>query len=225
MSRGRNNMQASLALLLAGGEGIVDLPEPSLAPALPDQLRERLAAQAEAAGLLEVAYRTLESPLGTLLIARTDRGLLRVALPGESHEQVLAELAGKVGPRILFAPRALDRAAGELERYFAGALQSFSLDVDLRLARGFRRLVLERLQAVPYGQTTSYAALADACGSPRAVRAVGSACARNPLPIVVPCHRVLRSDGSLGGYAGGLQAKRLLLALEQQGAAGRASRT
>ncbi len=223
MSAAPKTMPAPLAELIAGDGGAAS-PGIGAQPPLDGALRERLAARAQAAGLLEVAYRTLESPLGTLLIAGTPRGLLRVALPCESPQQVLAALAESVGPRILLAPRSLDRAARELDRYFAGALQRFSIDLDLRLSRGFRRAALERLREVPYGQTISYSALAGACGRPRAARAVGSACARNPLPIVIPCHRVLRSDGSLGGYAGGVEAKRALLSLERRSAGGASRR-
>ena len=223
MSTARKPMPSPLAELVAD-DGAAASPGIGAQPPLDGALRERLAARAQAAGLLEVAYRTLESPLGTLLVAGTPRGLLRVALPCESPQQVLAALAESVGPRILLAPRSLDRAARELDRYFAGELQSFSIDLDLRLAWGFRRAALERLREVPYGQTISYSALAGACGRPRAARAVGSACARNPLPIVIPCHRVLRSDGSLGGYAGGLETKRALLSLERRSAGGASQR-
>jgi methylated-DNA-[protein]-cysteine S-methyltransferase len=166
--------------------------------------------------LPDLAFRTLDSPLGTLLIARSERGLLRIALAQEDQERVLAELAMQVGGQLRRHLRALDGPSRELERYFSGTLRRFACDIDLRLAKGFRRLVLERLKAVQYGTTTSYSALAVACENPRAVRAVASACAQNPLPIVIPCHRVLRANGSLGGYAGGLQAKRWLLSLERE---------
>ena len=119
-----------------------------------------------------------------------------------------------MSPRLLEAPARLDGAARQVEEYFAGARRSFDLPVDLRLSTGFRRAVLDHLAEIGFGRTESYAEVALAAGSPRAVRAVGSACATNPLPVVVPCHRVLRSDGSLGGYVGGLDAKRTLLALE-----------
>jgi len=180
------------------------------------RLHRRLSDAAASAKLLDVAYRTLESPVGTLLLAATPAGLLRIAYEVEDHERVLQRLAALVSPRILCAPARLDVAARELEEYFAGRRHDFDLPLDLSLAHGFRRKVLARLARIGYGRTATYAAIARAAGSPRAVRAVGSACASNPLPVVVPCHRVLRSDGTIGGYAGGLDAKRALLALESR---------
>jgi methylated-DNA-[protein]-cysteine S-methyltransferase len=179
-----------------------------------DRLHAQLAARADRAGLLDVAYRTLDSPLGPLLLAATADGLVRVAFDGEGHDAVLGELAGHVSPRVLHAPARLDGTARQLDEYFGRARRRFDVPVDLRLARGFRRDVLEHLRAIPYGSTESYAVVARAAGSPNAVRAAGSACATNPVPIVVPCHRVVRSDGSVGQYRGGVAAKRLLLALE-----------
>ena len=177
-------------------------------------LHERLAATAQGEGLLDVAFRTVDSPVGDLLIASTDAGLVRVAYPNQGHDAALAALAEQVSPRILRAPRRLDEVARQLDEYFAGRRHLFDLPLDLRLAHGFRREVLEHLRDIGYGATASYAAVAAASGHPAAVRAVGTACARNPLPIVVPCHRVVRSDGSMGGYAGGPEAKHILLALE-----------
>lgn len=177
-------------------------------------LHERLERQALAEGLLEVAYTSIDSPVGRLLLATTPKGLLRVAFEGEGHDVVLADLAGRVSPRILRSPGRLDTVARELEEYFDGRRQAFDLPLDLSLSAGFRRLVQERLPSIGYGQTRSYGEVAQLVGRPKAVRAVGTACATNPLPIVVPCHRVLRSDGSLGGYLGGLPAKTTLLALE-----------
>ena len=178
-------------------------------------LRDRLVHEADRDGLLDIAYRTLDSPVGTLLLAATEQGLLRVAYAVEGHEAVLARLADRVSPRILAAPRRLDPVASGLDRYFAGTSRRFDVALDLRLSTGYRRAVVEHLAQIGYGRTESYAEVATATGHPKAVRAVGSACATNPLPIVVPCHRVLRSDGSLGGYAGGLAAKRILLDLER----------
>jgi methylated-DNA-[protein]-cysteine S-methyltransferase len=178
------------------------------------RLSAALTGRAQAAGLLDVAYRTLASPVGPLLLAATETGLVRIAFATEGHEHALQQLADRVSPRVLHAPARLDRVARELDEYFAGARRCFELPLDLRLARGFRLSVLHRLTEIEYGQTVSYGSIAIAAGSPRAVRAVGSACATNPIPLVVPCHRVLRSDGSLGGYGGGLDAKRTLLALE-----------
>ena len=187
-------------------------PEPA---ASLERLRSRLAVDAAREGLLDVAYRHVETPLGRLLLAASPRGLVRVAFADEDHDRVLADLAARLSPRVLHAPDRLDDAARQLTEYFAGARTRFDLPVDLTLTRGFRRTVLEHLRPIEYGHTESYAQVAGHVGSPRAVRAVGTACATNPLPIVVPCHRVLRSDGSLGGYLGGLQAKALLLDLER----------
>jgi methylated-DNA-[protein]-cysteine S-methyltransferase len=178
------------------------------------RLHARLVVAAGERGLLDVSYRTLDSPVGTLLLAATPNGLVRVAFDCEGHDAVLARLAGVISPRILQDPGRLDDVARQLDEYFAGRRRRFDVPIDLQLARGFRRTVVEHLRRVAYGTTASYSALAAAAGSPRAVRAVGSACARNPLPVVVPCHRVVRSDGSIGQYGGGPAAKRLLLALE-----------
>jgi methylated-DNA-[protein]-cysteine S-methyltransferase len=183
-------------------------------PATLARLHERLSESAAAQRLLDIAYRTVDSPVGTLLVAATDDGLVRVAYEREDHDRVLQRLADQVSSRILRAPRRLDEAARQLEEYFAGRRRDFALPLDFRLSRGFRREVLAHLVTIGYGRTESYSQVAGATGHPRAVRAVGSACATNPLPLVVPCHRVLRSDGSLGGYIGGLTVKTALLALE-----------
>jgi methylated-DNA-[protein]-cysteine S-methyltransferase len=179
-----------------------------------DRLHARLADAAQSDGVLDIAYRTLDTPLGSLLLAATPHGLVRVAFPGEGHDAVLARLAGRISPRVLHAPRRLDQAARQLDGYFAHRRRVFELPVDLQLAAGFRRRVLWQLPSIGYGTTASYATVAAATGSPRAVRAVGSACATNPLPIVIPCHRVIRSDGAVGAYLGGAEAKRRLLDLE-----------
>ena len=178
------------------------------------RLHARLATAAAADGILDVAYRTVDTPLGTLLLAATEQGLVRVAYPSQGHDAALAQLAELVSPRILSAPGRLDGVTRQLDEYFAHRRRVFDLPLDLRLAKGFRRSVLGHLLEIPYGITESYAQVASATGSPRAVRAVGTACAANPVPIVVPCHRVVRSDGSFGGYAGGPAAKRALLTLE-----------
>jgi methylated-DNA-[protein]-cysteine S-methyltransferase len=177
-------------------------------------LHDRLADSAEAQGVLDVAYRTLDTPVGPLLLAATAKGLVRVAFTIENHENVLTALATQLSPRILSAPKRLDTAAREIDEYFAGQRREFDLPLDFSLSKGFRRSVLSHLTDIGYGHTASYAAVAAAAGSPRAVRAVGTACATNPLPVVVPCHRVVRSDGSSGGYRGGPVAKQALLALE-----------
>jgi methylated-DNA-[protein]-cysteine S-methyltransferase len=169
--------------------------------------------RAEAEGLVDVAWATVDSPIGPLLLAGTDAGLVKVGFGVE--DAALEELAAHVSPRVLEAPQRLDEARRELDEYFAGRRQAFELPLDWRLSRGFRRTVLEHLYAeVPFGRTVSYLELASKSGNPKASRAVGTAMATNPLPIVVPCHRVLRTGGALGGYGGGLDAKRHLLALE-----------
>jgi methylated-DNA-[protein]-cysteine S-methyltransferase len=178
------------------------------------RLHARLVAAAERDGVLDVAYRTLATPVGELLLATTGRGLVRVAFPIQGHDAVLESLAEIVSPRILRAPQRLDPVSRQLDEYFTGRRTEFDLPLDFRLASGFRRTVLAHLPAIPYGSTESYAQVAAASGSPKAVRAVGTACAKNPLPVVVPCHRVVRSDGTAGGYAGGPDAKRTLLTLE-----------
>jgi methylated-DNA-[protein]-cysteine S-methyltransferase len=177
-------------------------------------LRARLAAAAQRENLLDVAYRTLSSPIGELLLAATEEGLVRVAFAIEGQEPVLTELASQISPRVLAAPKRLDPVAREIDEYFAGRRTRFELPLDLRLATGFRREVIQRLPDIGYGRTFTYAQMAAAAGSPRAVRAVGTACARNPLPIVLPCHRVVRGDGSFGGYRGGPEAKHMLLTME-----------
>jgi methylated-DNA-[protein]-cysteine S-methyltransferase len=178
------------------------------------QLHERLAAAAQQDGVLDLAYRVIDSPVGKLLLAATEQGLVRVAYASEGHDTVLQTLADKISPRILLAPGRLDLATRELEEYFAGRRRSFDLTLDWRLSAGFRRTVLNLLPEIRYGRTASYAAVAQLTGHPRAVRAVGTACATNPLPVIVPCHRVVRADGGLGGYLGGTVAKRTLLSLE-----------
>jgi methylated-DNA-[protein]-cysteine S-methyltransferase len=178
------------------------------------RLRERLATTSANEGILDVAYRTVDSPVGPLLLAATERGLVRVAYASEDHDAVLQQLSDWISPRVLHAPARLDTTAHELQEYFAGDRRTFDVALDWRLSSGFRSAVLHRLPDIGYGHTASYAAVARLAGNPKAVRAVGSACATNPLPVVVPCHRVVRSDGSMGGYLGGTEAKRTLLALE-----------
>jgi methylated-DNA-[protein]-cysteine S-methyltransferase len=178
------------------------------------RLHARLAVAAADGGVLDVAYRTVDTPLGALLLAATDRGLVRVAYAREGHDLVLEQLAHRISPRVLRAPNRLDPAAREIDEYFAGRRTAFDLPLDFQLAGGFRRTVLTHLADIAYGTTASYAAVAAAAGNPRAVRAVGTACATNPLPVVVPCHRVVRSDGTIGQYAGGTDAKKTLLTLE-----------
>lgn len=174
----------------------------------------RFAGRAAEEGLLDVAYTTTDSPFGTLLLATTPRGLVRVGLPNQDRDELLIDLARRVSPRVLDAPGALDEARRELDLYFEGKLTDFDLPLDWRLSRDFRRRVLRAIARIPYGQTRSYTQMATSAGNERAVRAAGTACGSNPLPLVVPCHRVLRSGGGLGGYGGGLPMKEGLLRLE-----------
>jgi methylated-DNA-[protein]-cysteine S-methyltransferase len=171
-----------------------------------------LAARAADEGLLDVAWARVDSPLGPLVVSATAAGLLQVSY--RPADEALAEVARRVSPRILEAPGRLDGVRRQLDEYFAGRRRAFDLPLDRGLGRGFRAAVLVELERVPFGATVSYADLARAVGNPRASRAVGSAMATNPIPVVVPCHRVLRTGGDLGGYAGGLEAKRWLLAHE-----------
>jgi methylated-DNA-[protein]-cysteine S-methyltransferase len=175
-------------------------------------LRERAAAE----GLLDVAYATADSPFGTLLLAKTPRGLVRLGLPNEDPEELLADLAGRISPRVLENPGGLDEERRELDDYFAGRRHAFELPIDWQLSHGFLLRARQGIAEIPYGETRTYTDLAREAGNERAVRAAGSACSRNPIPLVVPCHRVLRSDGSLGGYAGGLGMKEKLLELERE---------
>ncbi|MGL6237162.1 MAG: methylated-DNA--[protein]-cysteine S-methyltransferase [Segniliparus sp.] len=189
-----------------------------LCPAEPadlGRLRARLASASAEQALLDVAYRVVDSPLGPLLAAATPEGLVRVAFAVEGHDSVLQSLADRISPRVLEAPARLDPVARQLDDYFSGRLRRFELALDWQLSKGFRRTVLEHLATdVGYGTKATYGILARLSGSPGAVRAVGTACATNPIPLVVPCHRVVRSDGTAGGYRGGAEAKRLLLDLE-----------
>lgn len=174
-------------------------------------LRERAAVE----GLLDIAYATADSPFGTLLLAKTPQGLVRLGLPNEDHEAMLADLAGRISPRVLEAPGGLDEERRELDDYFAGRRHAFELPIDWQLSHGFLLRARQGIAAIPFGETRTYTDLARGAGNERAVRAAGSACSRNPIPLVIPCHRVLRSDGSLGGYAGGLEMKEKLLEMER----------
>jgi len=179
-----------------------------------DLALERLRERASEEGLLDVAYTTTDSPFGTLLLAATPRGLVRVGLPNQDADELLQDLSARVSPRVLEAPGRLEEARRELDLYFEGDLDRFELPLDWSLSAGFRRRVLRAIDRIPYGQTRSYTEMAKRAGNERAVRAAGTACGSNPLPLVVPCHRVLRSGGALGGYGGGLPMKRALLELE-----------
>jgi methylated-DNA-[protein]-cysteine S-methyltransferase len=175
---------------------------------------DRLAERAAAEGLLDVAYTTADSPFGPLLLATTPRGLVRVGLPNQDADELLAELSARVSPRVLEAAAPLDEARRELDLYFAGKLTEFELPLDWQLSRDFRRRALRAIARIPYGKTRSYTEIATSAGNERAVRAAGTACGTNPIPVVVPCHRVLRTGGGLGGYGGGLPMKESLLRLE-----------
>jgi methylated-DNA-[protein]-cysteine S-methyltransferase len=173
-----------------------------------------LVARAEREGLLELAYATVESPFGDLLVARTEHGIVNIALHPDRPELVLEELASSVSPRILEAPARLDEVRRELDSYFEGRLHRFTVPLDWRLVHGFQTGVLRATARIPYGQTRSYGEIAEQAGNARASRAAGTALGRNPLPLLVPCHRVLRSGGVVGNYGGGPEMKRALLELE-----------
>lgn len=175
---------------------------------------QRLADRAAAEGLLDVAYATTDSPFGTLLLATTPRGLVRVGLPNQDTDEMLEDLAVRISPRVLEDPAQLDEAQRQLNLYFEGKLHEFALPLDWQLTTGFRERVQRAIAEIPYGETRSYMQIAATAGNERAVRAAGTACGSNPIPIVVPCHRVLRTGGSLGGYGGGLLMKQALLKFE-----------
>jgi methylated-DNA-[protein]-cysteine S-methyltransferase len=187
-------------------------------PADTDDLRARPADNADGEGRADVAYREIDSPIGRLLLAATPAGLAYVAFEVEDRAAVLDMLATRIGSRVRRVPTgaspALDEAAAQFGQYLAGRRRGFDLPLDTRLAVGFRGEVQRHLVEVAYGQTATYRQLATELDRPGAVRAVGTACATNPLPLVWPCHRILRSDGGLGGYRGGVEAKRRLLAME-----------
>lgn len=179
-----------------------------------DAAIDRFKARAAEENLLDVTYTTADSPFGPLLLAQTRRGLVRIGLPNQDADELLVDLAERVSPRVLEAPAELDEARRELDLYFRGRLDRFDLPLDWQLSGGFRRRVLRAIDRIPYGQTRSYTEMARSAGNERAVRAAGTACGSNPIPLVVPCHRVLRTGGALGGYGGGLPMKRALLELE-----------
>src|SRR5215208_654259 len=185
-----------------------------------DRAVQGVLARAERDGLIDVAYAEVDSPFGELLVARTDRGVVRVALPTErghqrSRDEVLEELATVVSPRVLESPRRLDEERRELEAYFEGHRQRFDVPVDWSLTTpGFRSRALHAVARIPYGKTKTYTEIAKQAGNPRAFRAAGTACGRNPIPLIVPCHRVVQSGGGVGDYGGGPEMKRALLDLE-----------
>ncbi|MBA2505566.1 MAG: methylated-DNA--[protein]-cysteine S-methyltransferase [Thermoleophilaceae bacterium] len=203
---------------------MVSLEEQLTRPAEVGDAARRAAARftdvADAEGLLDVAYASADTPIGALTVASTARGLVRVSWASEDQANVVAELAERVSPRVLESPARLDPVRRALENYFAGRLQSFDLPIDWALVRGpFTRRVLQATNRVPFGELTSYREVASAAGSPAAVRAAGNALGSNPIPIVVPCHRVVRTGGALGGYGGGIDLKVHLLGIEGHGGA------
>ena len=193
------------ALREAAGELATDAPAEGVS-ALPER--------ALSEGLLDVGYGYVDSPLGRLTVAATPRGLLRVAYPSNDPDYVLEELAAKVSPRLLEAPAFIEEVRRELDEYFEGRRERFDLPLDWTLTRGFVRRVLRATSQIDYGNVRSYREVARSAGNERAVRATGNALGRNPMPVVVPCHRVVRTGGALGGYTGGLERKEFLLGLE-----------
>jgi methylated-DNA-[protein]-cysteine S-methyltransferase len=193
------------ALKDSAGELAQDVPEEGLAALAERALRD---------GLLDVGYGYVDSPLGRLTVAATPRGLLRVAYPAGDPDHVLMELAAKVSPRLLFAPAFIDEVRRELDEYFEGRRQRFDIPLDWTLTRGFVRRVLRATSRIGYGDVRTYRDVATSAGSPAAVRAAGNALNANPMPVVVPCHRVVRTGGALGGYGGGVERKEFLLGLE-----------
>jgi methylated-DNA-[protein]-cysteine S-methyltransferase len=185
-------------------------PDPEAAEAA----AERFAARAAEEGLVEVAYARMDSPFGPVTLAATERGLVRINLPSYDEGRFLAALSVTVSPAILESPARLDAARRQLDEYFDGKLKRFSVPLDWRLIHGFQERVLRATAAIPYGETLSYGEVAAEAGKPRAHRAAGSALGRNPLPLIVPCHRVLQAGGKVGNYGGGPEMKRALLDLE-----------
>ena len=181
--------------------------------AVPKALDRRFREAATEAGLVDVSFDVADTQIGPLLLAVTERGLCRISFDPEPDRET-ETLARTFGVRVLRAPRELDSVRRELDEYFEGRRRDFDLPLDLRGREGFSRDILERLSKVPYGEVTTYKSLAVEAGNPRAARAVGTIMNRNPIPIVLPCHRVVGSNGSLVGYGGGLERKRLLLDLE-----------
>jgi methylated-DNA-[protein]-cysteine S-methyltransferase len=203
MSNDNHTLERALAAAASHASYGAEPPLPEIADA------------AAAADLIDVAYALSDSPVGRILLASTERGLLRLAyLDHDDEDATLSELAARVSPRVLDAPRRLDQPRRELDEYFAGHRREFELPIDWQLTHGFGRRVLQATARIPFGLVSTYKGVASGAGSPRGFRAAGNALGSNPIPIVVPCHRVLHADGGLGGYTGGLDRKRLLLAVE-----------
>ena len=191
------------------------LKAPEIDPRAVEEMKRRLVGWAQGEALVDVAYTPVESPIGTLIAASTRRGLVRVSFESESTDNVLEELAKSISPRILESPAQLDDVRRELDEYFTGHRTAFDLPIDWKLARGdFSRRVLRAARRIPFGSVSTYSDMARRAGSARAARAAGNALGSNPIPIVVPCHRVVHSGGGLGGYGGGLDKKKFLLKLE-----------
>jgi len=182
-----------------------NVPKPDTAP---------FVERATADGLLDVAYATVDSPFGPLLVAVTPAGLVRLAYVDERHDAVLDDLAARLSPRVLEAPARLSGVRRDLDEYFAGRRRGFQTPIDWSLTSGFGRRVLRATFAIPFGGVSTYREIAAAAGSPNGSRAAGNALGHNPIPIVVPCHRVLRTGGGLGGYTGGVDRKERLLHIE-----------
>jgi methylated-DNA-[protein]-cysteine S-methyltransferase len=176
--------------------------------------QERFLRRAIEEGLVDVAYAPVDSPVGELVAAVTPRGLVRLAYEDGRGDAVLSELAARVSPRVIEAPARLDDVRRQLDEYFVGRRQSFDLGIDWTLARGFTRRVLQSTAKVPFGELATYREVASGAGNAAAVRAAGNALGANPMPIVVPCHRVVRTGGAMGGYTGGVERKEYLLSLE-----------
>ena len=188
-------------------------PRPDEADA--ERAAATLAERADDAGLVEVAYATIDTPVGRMLLATTPRGLVKVGLPGESFDAVLERLAAEISPRLLEFPRRTDDVRRELDEYFAGRRREFDLELDWTLVRGpFARRVLDNMTRVAFGEAITYTEAATQAGSPRGSRAAGNALGSNPIPVIVPCHRVVRTGGAIGGYGGGPEMKRFLLGHE-----------
>lgn len=192
----------------------LSVPPPSSPSLDVEELRTVLARRAAQDGLLDVAYGTYESPLGPLTVFVTPQGLVRLSYPGEPLDDQLDELATLISPRVMAAPERTDDVRRQLDGYFGGTRRDFELPIDWRLLRGFRGDILRATARIPFGSVVSYRDVAAAAGSPNAYRAAGNALGSNPVPIVVPCHRVVHAGGGLGGYTGGLERKQFLLRLE-----------
>jgi methylated-DNA-[protein]-cysteine S-methyltransferase len=196
--------EKELKAALDGAAGAVDLGEAT----------RGLLVRAEGENLIDVAYSYVDSPFGKMMVAGTDRGIVRVAFPHREWDSLLEEIADVISPRVLEAPERLDDVRRQLDAYFEGKLRDFDVPLDWRLTHGFQSKAQHAIARIPYGQTRSYGEIAAEAGNPRAFRAAGTACGANPLPPIVPCHRVLPASGGVGSYGGGPEMKKALLELE-----------